>query len=143
VRSPTTLAAATAVFAFAVSGCGGEKSDSEQVRDVVLAFGEATAKHDYQRICDDLLAPSLVDNLEQVGLPCEVAWRRGLGAVKAPTLKIKTVAVNGGKALVAVRSAAKGQKASEDVIELQLTGGAWRIASLARPQPQPPASTGP
>jgi hypothetical protein len=72
-----------------------------------------------------------------------VAWRRGLGSVQAPTLTIKSVAVNGGRALVGVRSTAKGQKPSEDVIELQLTGGAWRIAALARPQPQPPASTNP
>ena len=54
----------------------------------VEAFGRATAAKDYQGLCDRLLAPDLVQEVEQAGLPCEVALRQGLGDVQAPTLTI-------------------------------------------------------
>ena len=32
-------------------------------------------------MCDDLLAPKLVEEVERVGLPCEAALEQGLGGV--------------------------------------------------------------
>jgi hypothetical protein len=127
VRRPLV---ALAVAATALAGCGGGPSDEEQVRTTVQAFSDATAAKDYQRLCDDLLAPQLVEKIKQVGLPCEVALRRGLGDVSEPKLTIGRVTVKGGSATADVRTSAAGQKPSRDTLKLSKVGDDWRIASL-------------
>src|SRR4051794_23020756 len=122
-----------ALFAVAAgfSGCGGGPSDEEQVHAVVQAFGRATAAKDYQRLCDKLLAPKLVTEVESAGLPCEVALKQGLGDVRAPTLTIGKIEVHGDTATAQVQSAAKGQPPSRDTLQLvRADDGTWRIASL-------------
>jgi hypothetical protein len=127
VRRPLV---ALAVAAAALAGCGGGPSDEEQVRTAVQAFSDATAAKDYQRLCDDLLAPELVEKIKQVGLPCEVALRRGLGEVEKPKLTIGRVTVKGTSATADVRTSAAGQKPSRDTLKLSKVGDDWRIASL-------------
>ncbi|HEX6024112.1 MAG TPA: hypothetical protein VFZ00_19125 [Solirubrobacter sp.] len=124
------LNAALLVLGMALCACGGP-SDSERVHETVEAFGEATAAKDYQRLCDSLLAPRLVEEVEAVGLPCEVALKQGLGDVQSPRLTIGRIEVAGDRATAQVRSAAAGQEPSEDVVELVRVGEEWRIASLA------------
>ena len=71
---------ATAVALLVLAGCGEQgPSPEQQVRDAVAEFGRATAAKDYRRLCDRLLAPSLIEEVESIGLPCEVALRQGLG----------------------------------------------------------------
>lgn len=114
------------------SGCGERgPSDPEQVHSVVEAFGQATAAKDYQRLCENLLSPKLVAEVERVGLPCEVALQQGLGDVKAPTLTIGRIEVTGDNATAEVNSTAQGQPPSRDTLKLQRVEGKWRIASLA------------
>jgi hypothetical protein len=115
----------------ALCACGGP-SESERVHETVEAFGQATAAKDYQRLCDSLLAPRLVDEVEAVGLPCEVALRQGLGDVRSPRITIGRIVVTGDTATAQVRSAAAGEEPSEDTLELVRVDGSWRIASLAR-----------
>ncbi len=78
-----------------------------------------------------------------MGLPCELAFKRGLDPVKDPKIRIDDVKVVKSKALVRVRTTAKNQPPSDDTLELVRQGGNWRISSLAKPQPQPPASSAP
>ncbi len=118
------------LVAAGLSGCGGGPSDQEQVQSTVEAFGRATAARDYQRLCDRLLAPDLVQDVETQGLPCEVAMREGLGDVQAPTITIGRIEVDGDKATAQVNSAAQGQPPSRDTLQLERVNGAWRIASL-------------
>jgi hypothetical protein len=127
VRRPL---AALLALAGLVCGCGGGPSDSERVRAVVERFGEATAAKDYQRLCDDLLAPKLVDEVESQGLPCEVALKQGLGEVSAPKLTIGQIGVNGDSATADVRSTAAGEEPSRDTLELVRVNDSWYIASL-------------
>jgi hypothetical protein len=123
------------LLALVLVGCGGgDPPAAEQVRDAVKRFGDATARKDYQVICDELLARDLVDNVESIGLPCEVALQRGLGEVQAPRLEVGQVAVSGDRALVSVRSTAAGQQPSDDGMELIREDDGWRIASLAQPE---------
>jgi hypothetical protein len=128
VRRPT---AALLGLLVALSGCGGGPSDVDQVRVVVEGFGEATKAKDYQRLCDDLLSPKLVEEVERVGLPCEVALRQGLGEVRSPELTIGRIEVKGDNATADVRSSAAGEPPSRDVLELIRVADAWRIASLS------------
>jgi putative lumazine-binding protein len=127
VRRP--LAAVLAVCG-AFCGCGAGPSDAEQVHDVVAAFGQASAAKDYQRLCDDLLAPKLVSEVESAGLPCEVALKQGLGEVSSPKLTIGTIAVKGDSATADVQSSAKGEQPSRDTLQLVRVDQSWRIASL-------------
>jgi hypothetical protein len=127
VRRP--LVAVLAVVG-AVSGCGGGPSDTERVHAVVEAFGQASAAKDYQRLCDDLLAPKLVEEVEARGLPCEVALKQGLGEVETPRLTIGTITVDGDNAAAAVQSTAAGEQPSRDTLQLVRVDESWRIASL-------------
>jgi hypothetical protein len=121
-----------ALLVVGATGCGGGPSDTERVHDTVEAFGRATAAKDYQRLCDDLLAPKLVSEVERVGLPCEVALKQGLGDVEAPTLTIGRIEVRGDTATAAVQSAAAGEQPSADTLQLvRVEDDSWRIASLA------------
>jgi ketosteroid isomerase-like protein len=121
---------AVMLVAAGLSGCGGGPSDSQQVQATVDAFARASAAKDYQRLCDSLLSPALVEEVETAGLPCEVALRQGLGDVEAPTLTIGRIEVDGDKATARVNSAARGQPPSRDTLQLERVGDSWRIASL-------------
>jgi hypothetical protein len=114
-----------------VAGCGEQgPTPEEEVRSTVASFGRATAAKDYQALCDRLLAPSLVEEVESIGLPCEVALRRGLGDVREPRLSIGAVRVDGERATAEVRTAAAGEEPSRDTLRLLRVEGAWKISSL-------------
>jgi len=102
----------------------------------------ATETHDYAAICSQVLARAVVQRVARVGLPCETALRLGLRGVRQPHLTVSTIKVDGDRALAQVSSGAKNQKASNDVIELVRERGAWRVASLAGPQPPAPKKPG-
>jgi hypothetical protein len=130
--------ASVVVLVLALAACGQEKP-TQQVHDTVDSFGKAVADKDYQKLCDDLLAKNLIDALEEQGVPCELALKTGFADVKDPKIAVKTVAVNGDKALVSVHSTADNQKPSDDTIALVKEKGSWKVSSLAQPQPQPPS----
>jgi hypothetical protein len=124
------LAAATlAAAALVVAGCGGP-TDEEQVRGVVDDLGKATAAKDYQALCDHILAPKLIEQVKQIGLPCEVALQRGLGDVKNPKLTIGKIAVKDDTATAEIRTVAEGQAPSRDTLQLVRVKDDWRISSL-------------
>ena len=120
-----------------LAACGKEKP-TQAVRKSVDRFGKAVAAKDYQELCDNLLAANLIAALEERGVPCELALKTGLGDAKDPKIAIKTIAVNGNRALVGVHSTASNQPPSDDTLGLVEEHGKWKISSLARPEPQPP-----
>lgn len=122
---------APAVALLILVGCGeGGPTPEEQVRSTVTQFGRATAAKDYQTLCDRLLAPSLVEDVESIGLPCEAALRQGLGRVREPRLTIGRIQVEDDKASAEVRTAAAGEEPSKDTLELVNLDGEWKISSL-------------
>ena len=137
----TRRAAMLAVALLAgLAGCGeSEPSDEQQVRTTLTAFSRATAAKDYQALCDRLLAPALIADLKQIGLPCEIALQQGLGDVRQPRLVVGDVTVKGKSAVAEVRTSAEGQAPSKDTVELVRTDAGWRISSLATPSEPGPA----
>jgi Putative lumazine-binding len=122
---------APAVVLLLLVGCGdGGPTPEQQVRSTVTEFGRATAAKDYQTLCDRLLAPALIEEVESIGLPCEVALRQGLEDVREPRLTIGRVEVRDDRASAEVRTAAAGQEPSRDTLELVNVDGAWKISSL-------------
>ncbi|HEX8087069.1 MAG TPA: nuclear transport factor 2 family protein [Solirubrobacteraceae bacterium] len=126
---PKTAAALLAIVALLAAGCGAD--DEGDVRRTLDDFAEATAKKDYQRMCDDLLSPDLIEQIRRVNLPCEVALRTGLEDVENPRLEVRSVKLDGDTATARVHSSASNQEASDDTIKLVKVDGEWRIASLA------------
>ena len=125
----TTAASLLAVAALLLGACGGD--DEGDVRATLDAFAQATADKDYQRMCDDLLAPDLIEQVRQVNLPCEVALRTGLEDVENPRLEVRSIKLDGDTATAEVHSTAANQEPSDDTIQLVKVGDGWRIASLA------------
>jgi len=122
---------APAVVLLVLAGCGDQgPTPEQQVRSTVTAFGRATAAKDYQTLCDRLLAPSLIEEVESIGLPCEVALRQGLEEVREPRLTIGTVEVRDDRASAEVRTSAAGEEPSRDTLELVNVDGTWKISSL-------------
>jgi hypothetical protein len=127
VRRPTVALVAAAAT---LCSCGGGPTDEDQVRAAVQAFARATADKDYQRLCDELLAPKLIAQVRAAGLPCEVALQQGLGDVREPRLTLGRVTVTGASATADVRTTAAGEAPSRDTLKLTRVAGKWRIASL-------------
>src|SRR2546430_5390255 len=107
-------AAAAAALAIAVTAAGCGSSNEQQVRDTLKRYEQATARQDYDALCNKVLARALIDRLAQVGLPCHQALRIGLGSVRNPKLQVLKIKVTGVLALALVRSSASGQPASTD-----------------------------
>jgi hypothetical protein len=124
---------AALLSAAVLAGCGGGPSDEQQVRRTLTEFVQATAHRDYRRICTQLLAPRLIERVEEVGLPCEKALETGLGKVRDPRLTIGNVTVDGDRASAQTRTSAAGQPPSQDTVRLTKVGGRWRISSLGGP----------
>ena len=120
------------------AGCGGGPSDEEQVREVLVEFGRATAEKDFEALCDRILAPSLIEELKKIGLPCEIALGNALAEVESPRLTVGRVRVNGDRASAEVRSSAAGQEPSSDIIQLVRVDDSWRISQLAGASPPAP-----
>jgi hypothetical protein len=96
----------------------------------VNEFSRAVAAKDYRTLCEKLLSPRLIEDVEQVGLPCEQALAKALGDLRDPRLTIGAITVNGDRATVEIRTSAGGQAPSRDTLELERVRGTWRIASL-------------
>jgi hypothetical protein len=114
-----------------LAGCG--SSTSDQVKAKVDQFVTAAAKRQYATICEQVLAPSLVARLEEAGVTCPQAMQIAFNGVRDPTISIGKVTVSGDKASVLTLSAARGQDASLDAIDLTKTSNGWRLDSLASP----------
>ncbi len=126
----------------ALAGCGDKPAPTpeEEVRATLAELGRATAAKDYKALCTKIFAPKLVEQLGRIGLPCELAMRRGLGDVREPRLRVGTVKVTGDQATADVRTSAAGQEPSQDVVELVRIDGSWRVSSLAGAATPPPSN---
>jgi hypothetical protein len=122
---------APALVLLVLVGCGDAgPTPEEQVRTTVSEFGQATAAKDYKTMCGRLLAPDLIADVEQAGLPCERALKHGLDQVREPQLTIGAVNIDGDSATAEVRTSAAGEEPSRDTLKLVNINGTWKIASL-------------
>ncbi len=122
---------APALALLILAGCGEQgPAPEEQVRSTVAEFGRATAAKDYGALCDRLLAPELIEEVESIGLPCERALRQGLGEVEDPRLTIGRIEIRDDEATAEVRTSAAGEEPSQDTLRLVNLDGVWKISSL-------------
>jgi hypothetical protein len=122
---------APAIALLILAGCGESgPTPEEQVRSTVAEFGRATAAKDYTALCDHILAPELIEDVESIGLPCERALRRGLGEVEDPRLTIGEIVIRDDEASAEIRTSAAGEEPSQDTLQLVNLDGVWKISSL-------------
>jgi hypothetical protein len=129
------LAALLLCGALALAACGGgggspKRSDADRVRDTLSAFGQASAEHDYRRVCADLLAKPVIDAVRGAGLSCESAMKTALQGVQSPKLEVGQVTIKGNRASAKVHTTAANQPASDDTVALVREGGDWKIGAL-------------
>jgi hypothetical protein len=129
------LAALLLCGALALAACGGgggspKRSDADRVRDTLSAFGQASAEHDYRRVCADLLAKPVIDAVRGAGLSCESAMKTALQGVQSPKLEVGQVTIKGNRASAKVHTTAANQQASDDTVALVREGGDWKIGAL-------------
>jgi hypothetical protein len=111
------------------AGCG--QSEERAVRRTLDDFAQATARKDYQRLCDDLFAQRLVEEVRRT-VPCEVALRNSsLNDARNPKLTVRRITVDGNRATAVVATSAANQRPSEDTVELVKEREQWRILALA------------
>jgi hypothetical protein len=115
-----------------IAGCGGGNATAD-VKAKVHEFAEATASRNYEKICDDILAPSLLAHLTGGGIRCEQAMEIALGHVTSPRLVLGNVTISGARATVLTLSQAVGEKTLLTAIKLVDTSNGWRISALGSP----------
>jgi hypothetical protein len=133
------LAALLLCGALALAACGGgggggggpKRTETEQVRDTLSAFAQASAEHDYRRVCADLLAKPVIDSVRKAGLSCESAMKTALQGVESPKLEVVQVTIKGDRASAKVHTTAANQQASDDTVALVKEGDSWKIGALA------------
>jgi hypothetical protein len=118
--------------AYALVGCGA--SANQQVEAKVQQFAHATAGRNTTTLCQEILAPALVNHLTAAGISCQQAMRLFVDSVKNPTLSISKVTVSGSTASAVVLAQAAGQRSTLETIQLIKTQHGWRLASLASPR---------
>jgi hypothetical protein len=120
--------------AVTLAACGGggspKRSDADRVRDTLSAFAQASAKHDYRRVCADLLAKPVIDSVRRAGLSCENAMKTALQGVEAPKLEVGQVTIKGNRASAKVHTTAANQQASDDTVALVKEGESWKIGAV-------------
>jgi hypothetical protein len=129
------LAALLLCGALTLAACGGgggspKRSDADRVRDTLSAFGQASAEHDYRRVCADLLAKPVLDAVRGAGLSCESAMKTALQGVQSPKLEVGQVTIKGNRASAKVHTTAANQPASDDTVALVREGADWKIGAL-------------
>ena len=128
VAGRSRIALVLAVAAGALAGCG--TSTSDQVKAKVQQFAQSGASKDARTLCDQVLAPTLLEHIAAGGLPCVKAMQIFLGSVHDPTLAVGRVVINGGRAEALTLSGARGQLGALSAVELVDTSNGWRVVGL-------------
>jgi hypothetical protein len=95
---------------------------------VIQKLQSATRRHDFQTICDDLLAAAT--RRQAGGTDCPAVLGERAKGVRRARIVVQSIEVSGNTALARVRTTATGQAATGDVIRLVREGGRFRISSL-------------
>ncbi|HWF25135.1 MAG TPA: hypothetical protein VG275_06800, partial [Solirubrobacteraceae bacterium] len=115
----------------ALGGCG--TSTSDQIKAKVAQFGQAVRAKDGKTLCDQVLAPTLLEHFALIGLPCTKAMQVFFRSVQDPTLAVGRVVVTGRTAQAITLSGARGQVGSLSAVDLVDTTNGWRVSDVGSP----------
>jgi hypothetical protein len=134
---PARALGLTLLAAFAVGGCGTASTTSsnkfsgeaKSVAQTVDDLSSASRKSDEKGICTQLLARSLVQQLNSGPSTCLKAIGTQIDSADDATLKVNAVKVTGANATAVVTSKFSGSD-SKRTLRLVRENGRWRIAGL-------------
>jgi hypothetical protein len=128
---------AVPVIALLVSGCGAatktqeskfeSSPDQAQVAKVVDDLSAAGAARNAAKICNEILAKQLVDELKAAGGNCVDEMDRAIKDASDYDLQVTEVKVNGTTATATVRQGDDGKTATFTFVK---EGNAWRASAL-------------
>jgi hypothetical protein len=126
---------ATTLF-LAPAGCslGGDEEPQpaigapREIAEVVHQLERATARRDFDAICNDLFT---ADARERAGGgDCPRMLRSAAERVHDPRIELRAIDLEGARARAGVRTRARGQATVGAALELRRERGEWRIDAL-------------
>jgi hypothetical protein len=109
------------------STSGKFKGQAQQVAQVVADLSAAGRAGDAKKICTDILANELVQQLRAAGGDCQSEMKSAIQDATDYNLQVANVQVNGNKATAKVRQGTKGQVVTFTFVK---ENGTWRASSL-------------
>jgi pheromone shutdown protein TraB len=103
------------------------KGQAQQVAQVVADLSSAGRSGNAQKICTDILAKELVQQLRAAGGDCETEMQAAIQDATDYDLQVADVTVTGNRATARVRQGAHGKIATFTFVK---ENGGWRAMSL-------------
>ena len=132
----TLLLAALAALVLAGCGQGSSESSAEKfsgeqkaVAEVVEELQDAGERQDGERICNDILAPALVDQVKAAGTDCAAEMKRSLEDADEYELDVQDVTVDGAGAEARVKGTA-GDRTRTATLRFEKERDGWRVVDL-------------
>jgi hypothetical protein len=129
---------AVLLAALAVGGCGAETEQSSAdkfqdpeeraVAQKVEDLQEAGESRKPEDICSDILARSLVQQLEAAGADCVDEMEKAIDDADDYDLEVQAVTVSGSTATATVR---RGDDGQPETMEFTKENGQWRATALS------------
>jgi hypothetical protein len=127
----------TVALLLALAGCGAQaeqssvdtfQGDEREVAQKVEDLEEAGESREPENICADILAASLVDELEAAGADCPEEMRKAIDDADDFDLEVLDVDVNGTSATARVR---RGEDGPTETMQFTQERGEWRATALS------------
>jgi hypothetical protein len=128
---------AALLAALALAGCGAEaepssvekfQGEERAVAQKVEDLQEAGEGRNPEDICSDILASSLVQQLEAAGVKCADEMEKAIDDADDYDLQVQDVTVSGSTATAEVR---RGDDGPTETMEFTKENGQWRATSLS------------
>ena len=103
---------------------GDERAVAQKVEDLQ----QAGSRRDPEQICTEILAKSLVEELEAAGASCTDEMKKAIEDADDYELEVREVTVSGTNATVTVR---QGEDGPTETMEFTREGNDWRATSLS------------
>lgn len=103
---------------------GDERAVAQKVEDLQ----EAGSKREPEKICTDILARALVQELEAAGADCTEEMRKAIEDADDYELEVRDVTISGATATATVR---RGEDGPTQKMEFTREGREWRATSLS------------
>jgi hypothetical protein len=127
---------AALLLALSTSACAGAaptnrgdkfKGDQGQIAQLVDDLAQAGSRGDANKICSDILAKQLVDELKRAGGDCVTEMDRAIKDASDYDLQVVTVKISGTTATAQVRQGDNGKVASFSFVKEK---AGWRASAL-------------
>jgi len=105
-----------------------ESGDQRAVAQKIEDLQQAGSRRDPEKICSEILARSLVQELEAAGASCTDEMKKAIEDADDYELDVREVTVEGSTATATVK---RGDDGPTETMEFTREGGDWRATALS------------